>query len=73
MAQEKIALNLLKHFNCQVYEMVDMFMKTRPTLNPLHVKNNMAHANHVYDLSFGLMGLKQDANGNFANPIPTIE
>jgi len=53
--------------------MVDMFMKTCPMLNPLHVKNTMAHANHVYDLSFGLMGFKQDANGNFANPILTIE
>jgi hypothetical protein len=37
MAQEKIVFNLLRHFNCQVYEMVDMFMGTSPTLNPPHV------------------------------------
>jgi hypothetical protein len=38
MAQEKIALNLLRHFNRQVYEMVDMFMKTCPMLTPLMLK-----------------------------------
>jgi hypothetical protein len=33
----------------------------------------MAHDDHVYDRSFGLMGLMQDVNWNPANPIPTIE
>jgi len=53
--------------------MVDMFMKTCPTLNPPHVKDTMAHDDHVYDPSFGLMGLVWDVNGNPANPIPTIK
>jgi hypothetical protein len=73
MAQEMVVLNLLRHFNRQVYEMVDMFMRTCPMLNPPHVKNNMAHDDHVYDPSFGLMGLMHNVNGNPANPIPTIE
>jgi hypothetical protein len=55
MPQENIALNLAEHFNCQVYKMADMFMKTCPTLNPLHVKDIMAHDDHVYDPSYGLM------------------
>jgi hypothetical protein len=29
----------------------------------------MAHDSHVYDPSFGLMGLMQDVNGNPTNPI----
>ncbi len=73
MAQKNITSNLLRHFNRQVYEMVDMFMKTCPTLNPPHVKDTMAHDDHVYDPSFGLMGLGWDVNGNPANPIPTIK
>ncbi len=73
MAQEKIVFNLLRHFNCQVYEMVDMLMRTHPTLNPLHVKNTMARDDQVYDPLFGLMGLMQDVSGNLANPTPTIE
>jgi hypothetical protein len=31
MAQEKIVFNLLKHFNCQVYEMVDLSSMKPPS------------------------------------------
>jgi hypothetical protein len=55
MPQENIALNLPMHFNHQLYKMVDMFMRTCPTLNPLHVKDTMANDDHVYDPSSGLM------------------
>jgi hypothetical protein len=57
MPQENNSLNLSKHFNHQVYKMVDMFMKTCPTLNPFHVKDTMAHDYHVYDPSSKLMVL----------------
>ncbi len=69
MPQEKIVLNLPRHFNCQVNEMVDTFTRTHPVLNPPHVRNIMAYDDHVYDPSFGLMGLMQEVDGNPTNPI----